>query len=80
MDPNRTTAAGTFVSAALVDTYVCHESVNRATGEEESRTHTAHFSLRKVSKVLWVGGVFSSILNTKSDQGEICLPNNSILE
>ena len=53
------TAAGTFVSVPLVDTYVCHESVNRATGEEESCT--SYFSLPIVSKVLWVGGVFSSI-------------------
>ena len=70
----------TFVSAPLVDTYVCHESVNRATGEEESTTHRLLQLTESVKSALGRGRVFIYQPNTKSDQGEICQPNHSILE
>ena len=61
MEVNCTTA-GTFVSAPLVDTYVCHESVNRATGEEESTTHRLLQLTESVKSALGRGRVF---INTK---------------
>ena len=79
MDPNRMTLRGLSCRPRLW-TRMCATRALTEPQVKKKAANTSYFSLPKVSSALGRGRVFIDQPHTKSDQGEICLPNNTILD